>query len=107
MPESPAYAHREALLSTISLHHHWAQLEHSACGAGRGGTTGTVSGAVSGAVNGVVSGAVSGAVGGAVSGAVGGAVRIVYISFNALTPCPEIAATWPGDSGCGTSGTSV
>src|SRR6266581_356391 len=113
MPESPAYAHREVLLSTISLHHHWAQLKHSACGAARLGTTG----------------AVSGAVGGAVSGTVGtaGALRIVYISFsgvapsgtgeggtrgtpapaNASTPCPEVAATWPGDSGCGTSGTSV
>jgi hypothetical protein len=26
---------------------------------------------------------------------------------NTPTPCPKAAATWPGDSGCGTSDTSV
>src|SRR2546425_11358481 len=88
MPESPAYAHREALLSTISLHHHWAQLEHSACGAGRGGTTGTVSGAGSGAVSGAGSGAGSGAVSGGGRGAGGaaGALKIVYILVRGVAP---------------------
>src|SRR5205809_6210868 len=28
-------------------------------------------------------------------------------SANVKTPCPEAATTWLGDSGCGTSGTSV
>ena len=26
---------------------------------------------------------------------------------NGIPPCPKTVTTWPGDSGCGTSGTSV
>src|SRR2546421_248711 len=122
MPESPSYAHREALRSTISLHHHSAQLGHSVCGAGTVGTTGAVSGAVSGAVR-IVYTSFIGFVrlkegrllpagseitldGAAPCGTGEGATTGPPIPANALTPCTA-AAAWPGDSGCGTSGTSV
>jgi len=37
----------------------------------------------------------------------GGSTIVPPATANATTPCPEAAATWLGDSGCGTSGTSV